>query len=297
MRRLVLFLALVLGPALYAQETPVSTPDRVSSATLDGLADVATVSLQGRGGAGVIITTANLNATVIPEVSYDGGTTFTAARFISPAGVVAASLAFAGGSDTQAHGILTGPGASHVRVRVSVYASGTSTAVIRATSSPQAVRETQPVSVAALPLPSGAATAAEQATQTASLSVLDDWDSNDRAKTSPIAGQDGVAAGAGDSSALTQRVVEAGAATIAYGQVSCTTSATQVAAARAGRRAISVTLVAGGTDIYLGDASVATTTGELLLGAKGASRSIPTSAALYCRTGSGSVTLSFTEVY
>lgn len=35
---------------------------------------------------------------------------------------------------------------------------------------------TQPVSAATLPLPTGAATLAEQQTQTASLSVLDDWD-------------------------------------------------------------------------------------------------------------------------
>lgn len=41
----------------------------------------------------------------------------------------------------------------------------------------------------------------------ASASVLDDWDSNDRAKISPIAGQDGVSANAGVIDATTQRVV------------------------------------------------------------------------------------------
>jgi hypothetical protein len=43
------------------------------------------------------------------------------------------------------------------------------------------------------------------ALQTA-LEIIDDWDESDRAKVNPIAGQVGVAAGAGAVSALTQRV-------------------------------------------------------------------------------------------
>lgn len=62
------------------------------------------------------------------------------------------------------------------------------------------------VDVLSSALPSGAATSAEQATQTASLSVLDDWDESDRAKVNPIAGQAGVQGGAGSVNALTQRV-------------------------------------------------------------------------------------------
>lgn len=56
-------------------------------------------------------------------------------------------------------------------------------------------------------LPTGASTLAEQQTQTASLSVLDDWDESDRAKVNPIAGQAGVQGGSGVVSATTQRVV------------------------------------------------------------------------------------------
>lgn len=65
---------------------------------------------------------------------------------------------------------------------------------------------TQPISAAALPLPTGAATLAEQQAQSASLSVLDDWDESDRAKVNPIAGQAGVQGGSGVVNALTQRV-------------------------------------------------------------------------------------------
>lgn len=63
-----------------------------------------------------------------------------------------------------------------------------------------------PVSATSLPLPAGASTLAEQQAQTASLSVMDDWDESDRAKVNPIAGQAGVQGGAGASTALTQRI-------------------------------------------------------------------------------------------
>lgn len=51
------------------------------------------------------------------------------------------------------------------------------------------------------------ATAANQTTANASLSVLDDWDESDRAKVNPIAGQAGVQGGSGTVNALTQRMV------------------------------------------------------------------------------------------
>lgn len=64
-----------------------------------------------------------------------------------------------------------------------------------------------PISAGSLPLPTGAATAANQATEIASLSVLDDWDESDRAKVNPIVGQAGVQGGSGLITATTQRVV------------------------------------------------------------------------------------------
>jgi hypothetical protein len=87
---------------------------------------------------------------------------------------------------------------------------------------------TQPISAASLPLPTGASTAANQATANgllvsmdghlasiettsglaaASLALMDDWDESDRAKVNPIVGQAGVAAGAGAVGATVQRVV------------------------------------------------------------------------------------------
>lgn len=55
-------------------------------------------------------------------------------------------------------------------------------------------------------LPSGASTLAEQQTQTASLSVIDDWDESDRAKVNIIVGQAGITAGAGAVAVNTPRV-------------------------------------------------------------------------------------------
>ena len=76
------------------------------------------------------------------------------------------------------------------------------------------------VTVASLPLPTGAATLAEQQAQTTHLAtvagdttvietavqIVDDWDESDRAKVNPIVGQAGVAAGAGAVKATVQRV-------------------------------------------------------------------------------------------
>lgn len=95
-------------------------------------------------------------------------------------------------------------------------------------------------------LPTGAATLAEQQTQTthqsaiaASASVLDDWDETDRAKVNPIVGQAGIEGGAGASTAKTVRVAPAS-------DVVAPVSSTQLPAALAAGGGIKVEGVAGG---------------------------------------------------
>lgn len=75
------------------------------------------------------------------------------------------------------------------------------------------------------------ATAANQATGNASLSVLDDWDETDRAKVNPIVGQAGVTGGAGNTDSATQRVVIASnqAVVPTYNSVSSSATGTTVA--------------------------------------------------------------------
>lgn len=88
----------------------------------------------------------------------------------------------------------------------------------------------------------------------------------------------------------------AGAGSIATAQVSVTTGNVSVVAARAGRA--SVTIINLGTvDVWLGATGVTTSTGILLLGVKGASVTIPTSAAVFGTTGSGTQTVAVLESF
>lgn len=62
------------------------------------------------------------------------------------------------------------------------------------------------VQVSSSALPTGAATLAEQQTQTTALQIIDDWDESDRAKVNLVVGQAGITAGAGAVAANTPRV-------------------------------------------------------------------------------------------
>lgn len=84
--------------------------------------------------------------------------------------------------------------------------------------------------------------------------------------------------------------------TLATGQVSVGNTATLIAAARAGRKSITI-INAGTTDVYLGASGVATGTGLLLYGQKGAGITIDGGAAVYGIVASGSQTVSYLESY
>lgn len=92
-----------------------------------------------------------------------------------------------------------------------------------------------------------------------------------------------------------------GTANFSPSQVSCTSSATSVAAARTGnpgtgRIAIMVEQL-GTVNVYLGGSGVTTSTGFLLPGVVGATVTLPITAALYCITSSASQVVAFTELY
>ena len=87
-----------------------------------------------------------------------------------------------------------------------------------------------------------------------------------------------------------------GAANFATNQVSVTSAATAIVAARATRRAVLI-INHGTTDVYIGGATVTTATGILLAGSEGASISIPTTAAVYGIVASGTQAVSYIEVY
>lgn len=86
-----------------------------------------------------------------------------------------------------------------------------------------------------------------------------------------------------------------GAATFATNQIAVGTSATQVVAARAGRMAVTITMLGAG-DLYLGAAAVTIANGTLLLGTKGSSVTIPTQAAVF-GIGAAGQSVSFIETF
>lgn len=78
------------------------------------------------------------------------------------------------------------------------------------------------------------------------------------------------------------------------GQVSVGTTATLVALGTATSTLTRITNL-GTTDVFCGFNTVSITTGDLLVGTKGASITFPTSTHVYCVVGTGTATVSYTQ--
>jgi len=87
-----------------------------------------------------------------------------------------------------------------------------------------------------------------------------------------------------------------GSTNFATAQISVGTTATLIAASRAGRRAISVVNV-GTTDTFIGEVGVTTSNGVLLLGVKGSAVTLEVIGAVYGIVGAGTVTVAYVEEY
>ena len=96
----------------------------------------------------------------------------------------------------------------------------------------------------------------------------------------------------------TQPVVQAGAAHIANGQVTVDTTSggVQIVGTRSTRRCVTIVNL-GTTDVWVGAGTVTASNGQLLLGVKGASVSLDTTAAVKAIVASGSQDVSFLEEY
>lgn len=138
-----------LGQKAMSESVPVvmasdqtALADVTASATLGALNDAVTIALAGYGGVGVFIPAAGtLVATITLEVSMDGGTTFSIANTISTNnnGSLGSTITLTNPNTLQQLGVLTVPGVSHVRARVSAYTSGSATATLRKVNNPQTV--------------------------------------------------------------------------------------------------------------------------------------------------------------
>jgi len=87
-----------------------------------------------------------------------------------------------------------------------------------------------------------------------------------------------------------------GAPNIAHNQVTVTTSATQIIAARPERRSVLI-ISLGGVDVFLGGAAVQTTNGIPLAGVVGANVTINTNGVVYGRVTSGTQVVAYLEEY
>jgi hypothetical protein len=132
-RYIVLFGAVLGAQVALAQlnvsgSFPVATLDTApASQSITALNGAAPVALAAQAGAGVTLT-GTWTATVTPEISFDGGTTWVATFFKIPNTSQYVTTVAANG----AYGIVCAAGASNARVRASAFTSGTITATLRA---------------------------------------------------------------------------------------------------------------------------------------------------------------------
>lgn len=117
-------------------QSGIWSPDVASGSTaLGALNAVVAVALSGARGAGFHLAAGTLAGTLLPEMSFDGGATYVASQFIDPtAQTMAANFAVTNPNAITFRELVVFGGATHARVRVSAYTSGTADGVMRATT-------------------------------------------------------------------------------------------------------------------------------------------------------------------
>ena len=103
-----------------------------STAALNALNATAQVAMTGETSGGFLLAAGTFIGTIVPELSMDGGTTWTGTYFFDPATLsFSATLIFAASNGATQRTILAAGGTSHIRVRVSAFTSGTANATLR----------------------------------------------------------------------------------------------------------------------------------------------------------------------
>jgi len=127
---------------------PVATPDSApTSQSITALNGTAQVALAGQAGAGVTLS-GTWTATLTPELSFDGGSTWVATFFKIPNTAQYVATISANGP----YAIVCATGASHARVRAGAFTSGTVTVLLRGSQVKDApVLFTGPAGIAAPP--------------------------------------------------------------------------------------------------------------------------------------------------
>lgn len=110
--------------------------DSGTTTALGALNAAISVAISGEAGAGFELTAGTLIGTLVPELSYDGGTTWTGTQFFDTAtNSTSPSIVYTASNTVAQRTIVAGNGVSNARVRVSAYTSGTANATIRASTS------------------------------------------------------------------------------------------------------------------------------------------------------------------
>lgn len=105
----------------------VLSPDGTSSNTINGASQTVQIAMSQYRGVGVTIT-GTWVGTLVPELSMDGGSSWTAGQFYTESAGLSTSTAVNLAASVVVHG-----GVSHVRIRSSAWTSGTATIALRAT--------------------------------------------------------------------------------------------------------------------------------------------------------------------
>ena len=113
------------------------TPDTTTAvAALGALNATVSIAMAGLHGAGFQINAGTFIGTLIPESSMDGGTSWSQTSFIDSAtNSASGTYVFTASNGLKILSVVPLNGASHVRVRVSAYTSGTANALLRASLS------------------------------------------------------------------------------------------------------------------------------------------------------------------
>lgn len=113
----------------------INTPDVTATGSLGALNAAVPIALAGTSGVAMQLVAGSLVGTIVPEISFDGGTTWVGTFFDDPTtGNKVSSIVFASNNTATARTLVSADGASNMRVRVSLYTSGTATANLRGSS-------------------------------------------------------------------------------------------------------------------------------------------------------------------
>jgi hypothetical protein len=111
-----------------------TTGDTTATGNLNALNAAVSVAQAGEHSVGFQLAAGTLVGTIVPELSFDGGTTWVGTFFDDPTtGAKSASIVFASNNTATASSIIGAGGVSNVRVRVSAFTSGTAVITVKAT--------------------------------------------------------------------------------------------------------------------------------------------------------------------